>query len=134
MLPTTSKESCQKKGAEAIRRRVMDATALPTFVPTAGARTRNRKLEVAPPSPHAEDAEQEAARDFCVEILARVVARWTANLCKDAEPQSKMSTLTKNRSLRALGAKSCPGGEKDPHRTPHNRETEFILGSFYRRF
>ncbi len=90
MLPTTSDESCQNRGAEATRRRVMDATAMPTFVPATGARTRQKKLEVAPPRPHAEDAEEEAASDVCVEILAGVVARWTANLCKGAELQSKM--------------------------------------------
>ena len=90
VLPTTSEESCPKKGAEAIRRRVMDATAMLTFVPASGAQTRQKKREVAPPRPHAEDAEEEAASDVCVEILAGVVARWTGNLGKGAELQSKM--------------------------------------------
>ncbi len=88
VLPTTGDESGLSRGAEAIRRRVADATAM-TFVPTTGARTRRKKVEVAPPRPHAEDAEEEAASDVCVEILAGVVARWTANLSKDAELQAK---------------------------------------------
>ena len=50
---------------------------------------REGKLEVAPPRPHAEDAEEEAARDVCVEILAGAVARCTVNLGNGAERQSK---------------------------------------------
>ena len=96
----------------------MKSTARLTCVPTTGARPRDQKADVFPPASHAYGAVEEAARDFCVDILVAVLEGWAAvaKACAHMEDKGRAAGRQK---------RANPQCEESGHNSAaHNQQRE----------